>query len=252
MDPQTLSQTTVLYALSTIAQVCAALVAFIGALGLYRLQSLRAEREQRLQDLRMLLIRCGQSADYVPFFSGELVLTLAHRYKDDPASVPVRDALNSILQLIEKLQPITLRMRRRLFWFCVLQTLLIFQAIYSFLFVDSLSRHPSEFKMFLVVAVAVIIFSTIRMTIDITSLPAAEPRRGILNRVREWRRRRTVPGTAVRGDPAVKSQKFHLALLTIIPRRTPAPRSLPLGAGGQKNAPLTYPTLQPAARSPSA
>ena len=33
-------QTTILYALSTLAQTCAALAAFVGAVGLYRLQSL--------------------------------------------------------------------------------------------------------------------------------------------------------------------------------------------------------------------
>jgi len=34
-----MGKTTLLYALSTLAQTCATLVAFIGALGLYRLQS---------------------------------------------------------------------------------------------------------------------------------------------------------------------------------------------------------------------
>lgn len=45
---------TVLYALSTIAQTCAALAALVGALALYRMQTMRddhATNEQRLRDL---------------------------------------------------------------------------------------------------------------------------------------------------------------------------------------------------------
>jgi len=38
--------TTVLYALSTIAQTCAALAAFVGAVGVFRLQSLLTSRER--------------------------------------------------------------------------------------------------------------------------------------------------------------------------------------------------------------
>ncbi len=37
MDPDTLSQTATIYALSTLAQVCASLVVFLGAVALYRL-----------------------------------------------------------------------------------------------------------------------------------------------------------------------------------------------------------------------
>ena len=46
MDPQTL-----LYALSTLAQTCAALAALIGAVGLYRLQVLHAEHEAVFDDM---------------------------------------------------------------------------------------------------------------------------------------------------------------------------------------------------------
>ena len=46
------AETTVLYALSTVAQTCAALAAFVGAVGLYRLQRLRDEREKSERDIR--------------------------------------------------------------------------------------------------------------------------------------------------------------------------------------------------------
>jgi hypothetical protein len=44
-----LNENAVLYALSTLAQTCAALAAFVGAVGLFRLQSLR-EGQQRAED----------------------------------------------------------------------------------------------------------------------------------------------------------------------------------------------------------
>jgi hypothetical protein len=44
-------ETTVLYALSTLAQTCAALTAFVGAVGLYRLQSLRDRHRDLLHHI---------------------------------------------------------------------------------------------------------------------------------------------------------------------------------------------------------
>jgi hypothetical protein len=46
--------TILLYVLSTLAQTCAALAAFVGAVGLYRLQSLRDERARNESTLRAL------------------------------------------------------------------------------------------------------------------------------------------------------------------------------------------------------
>lgn len=47
--------TTILYTLSTLAQTCAALAAFVGAVGLYRLQALSAEHARIEQQIRSLL-----------------------------------------------------------------------------------------------------------------------------------------------------------------------------------------------------
>jgi len=46
-----MSETTLLYLLSTLAQTCAALAAFVGAIGLYRLQSLRDRRRDLLREI---------------------------------------------------------------------------------------------------------------------------------------------------------------------------------------------------------
>src|SRR2546426_11359543 len=49
-----MTETTLLYILSTLAQTCAALAAFVGAVGLYRLQSLRDEHARNETTLRGL------------------------------------------------------------------------------------------------------------------------------------------------------------------------------------------------------
>ena len=56
-----LGRDVLLYALSTLAQTCAALVAFIGALGLYRLQSIRGNIHEMYRNLRGLLASVGKA-----------------------------------------------------------------------------------------------------------------------------------------------------------------------------------------------
>lgn len=48
-----MSETTLLYTLSTLAQTCAALAAFVGAVGLFRLQILREQRKEEDQTRRL-------------------------------------------------------------------------------------------------------------------------------------------------------------------------------------------------------
>ena len=49
------AETTVLYILSTLAQTCAALAAFVGAVGLYRLQSLANTQRDFFRDLHVAI-----------------------------------------------------------------------------------------------------------------------------------------------------------------------------------------------------
>jgi len=53
---------TLYYALSTLAQTSAALLAFMGALVLFRLQSIEARRRDLYQDLRGLFVSIGEEA----------------------------------------------------------------------------------------------------------------------------------------------------------------------------------------------
>ncbi len=69
--------TVLLYILSTLAQTCAALAAFVGAVGLYKLQSLRGEHARNEHTIRGAL--------------GGSVLTLT--ITPEPVKVRLRDAL---------------------------------------------------------------------------------------------------------------------------------------------------------------
>lgn len=50
-----MNDTALLYALSTLAQTCAALAAFVGAVGIFRLQILRDQRRETERDMRRLV-----------------------------------------------------------------------------------------------------------------------------------------------------------------------------------------------------
>ncbi len=54
-----MTETVLLYALSTLAQTCAALAAFVGAVGLFRLQILRDQRKDVERGLRVMTDRLG-------------------------------------------------------------------------------------------------------------------------------------------------------------------------------------------------
>lgn len=55
------AETTALYALSTLAQTCAALAAFVGAVGLYRLGQLAEQQKRAENELRVFADRVGLS-----------------------------------------------------------------------------------------------------------------------------------------------------------------------------------------------
>lgn len=64
-----MSETTLLYTLSTLAQTCAALAAFVGAVGVFRLQLLRDQRKDVERGLRVtaaLLGTIGHATTQVP------------------------------------------------------------------------------------------------------------------------------------------------------------------------------------------
>jgi len=69
-------QTTVLYVLTTLAQSCAALAAFVGAVGVFRIQMLREQRRDAERDVRAWTGRLT-SNDMITIPLGKVFETLA-------------------------------------------------------------------------------------------------------------------------------------------------------------------------------
>jgi len=69
-----MSENALLYALSTLAQTCAALLAFIGALALYRLQQLRNACEESIRTLRGLFVAIGRVPEVIAMWPRARIL----------------------------------------------------------------------------------------------------------------------------------------------------------------------------------
>jgi hypothetical protein len=119
------AETTILYALSTLAQTCAALAAFVGAVGLYRLQSLRDRRRDLLRDIEGNL-------GHLPT-TEEVLLDEARR------QAPDRRLLTPLLQEAEQMPHRLRQSRRSLVAFEGWNLLVIFAALVGFNHVTALA-----------------------------------------------------------------------------------------------------------------
>src|SRR5205823_3548508 len=80
-DQVTDEKTVLLYALSTLAQTCAALAAFVGAVGLFRLQNLASERNEAEREFRGLVSRV---------------------YRTDPVHTPIEEFVAGLQDLLKQ------------------------------------------------------------------------------------------------------------------------------------------------------
>ena len=118
-----MNENAVLYALSTLAQTCAALAALVGAVGLYRLQALKGERGDVYDEIYTMLGRPTKTRDEA--------IAQARRREPDPV---MQDALRRLDEL-----PAIIRRSGR--WFCVFEAwnlLVILFSLVGFAYVPSL------------------------------------------------------------------------------------------------------------------
>jgi hypothetical protein len=126
------AQTIVLYALSTLAQTCAALAAFVGAIGLYHLQSLRARREGLLRDISAALGHPTQTTD-------QLLAGARTRAKDG------HPPLTALLHDYDGAPSRIRRNTKTLGAFEAWNLLVIFAALVGFNYVPALASNPVTF-----------------------------------------------------------------------------------------------------------
>jgi hypothetical protein len=80
------NENAVLYALSTLAQTCAALAAFVGAIGLFLLQSLREQRRTAEQAMRTSLVDVYDNYNVVMYVrSTAEVVKQAEKVRGEPS-----------------------------------------------------------------------------------------------------------------------------------------------------------------------
>lgn len=145
MEAAGLDKNTILYALSTLAQTCAALLAFIGALGLYRLQSLSGSTQEMYRNLRGLLASVGKAEwkpDVLSLLPDRRVREIANNAVASPEGLGqerIRDALVRELDRRKVLGGAIRRTQRLLLLFGGWNLLAIAVAILGFDFVSTLA-----------------------------------------------------------------------------------------------------------------
>jgi len=137
--------TTVLYALSTLAQTCAALAAFVGAVGIYKLQLQRDEHRRTEQTIRVLLFPVLGNVAPLPF---DDVLTIARTNVAERSPLLQADARVRLPRALADWDDFTGRHRRvtrALFMFEGWNLLVILVSLVGFNYVLALASCPTTF-----------------------------------------------------------------------------------------------------------
>lgn len=136
--------TTILYAMSTLAQTCAALAAFVGAIGLYRLQMLKERRAETERTIRRLLMPRHVSLDWAFALPEEEVVGRARRVVEanDQADRPFIPRLQELLSQWDAFPRQYQRRSRSLVIFVGWNLLAIFLSLVGFTFVPNLVTNP--------------------------------------------------------------------------------------------------------------
>jgi len=125
------TETTVLYVLTTLAQTCAALAAFVGAVGIYRLQSLTSRR-------RGLHARIHQLIGNSPNMTDEQILDSAMNQVDIPG-------MTNVLHEFDALKAVLYSCRLALVIFEVWNLLVIGASLVGFNYVEGLKAWEGTF-----------------------------------------------------------------------------------------------------------
>lgn len=167
-----MGKTTLLYALSTLAQTCATLVAFIGALGLYRLQSLSGRANDTHRNLRGLLASVGKfewKPEVLSLLPDHRVREIANNviaHPESPHEEQIQESLSEELGRREALGRDVRRTQRLLIFFGGWNLIVILLALVGFDFVAGLASCWLA-SLGLWVTAGVTVFTTGLMTLEV-------------------------------------------------------------------------------------
>jgi hypothetical protein len=131
---------TLLYVLSTLAQTCAALAAFVGAVGVFRLQTLRDQQAAAERDLRELAVLVLARATYGPIEG--VLADLAKVENDRTQSNPNLPRAIEARSHWRGFPPQMTKTRRALIGFEIWNLVLIVGSIVGFNYVRALADAP--------------------------------------------------------------------------------------------------------------
>jgi hypothetical protein len=139
MDSQTLAQTTVLYIVSTLAQTCGALVAFVGAIGLCQFGVLWGRSEEARKQLQQVREKSGVSRGIINAPRMNFLSTGESEFSDLDIFAKTQELQRYI---DEEIAPRPRRSQRLFLLFLCADLGVIFLSFIGFLFVPSLATHP--------------------------------------------------------------------------------------------------------------
>jgi hypothetical protein len=139
----------VLYALSTLAQTCAALAAFVGAVGLFRLQTLREAQRTTERELRGLVGAAGLYGPDVHFRPiGEISEAVEKQRGSIPPTNPYGQATEAAGRALDFWRTFPLRFANSRRWLVIFEAwnlLLIGGSLVGFNYVPLLVASPCTF-----------------------------------------------------------------------------------------------------------
>jgi hypothetical protein len=142
-----MTETTVLYTLSTLAQTCAALAAFVGAVGLYRVQSVASRRSTQLINIRAWL---GSGAEVMTMTQQQVLDLARQRQQEIPNVVPILREWDVVLEPTY---------RSRVMWFSIFEgwnLFVILLSLVGFNYVECLATWKGTFWTLWVVALGTV------------------------------------------------------------------------------------------------
>ncbi len=150
-----MTESAILYALSTIAQTCAALAALVGALAIYQINSLRDRHGFVEREIRALILRRTSLANHLPI---ETVLLHARDLVLDQKidENEIRPKVDAALREWDDYDNHFRRSKRLLTVFVGWNLVAIFISLVGFAFVYSLMNHWASWVILWVVAICTV------------------------------------------------------------------------------------------------
>ncbi len=150
-----MNETALLYALSTIAQTCAALAAFVGAVGIYRLRVLRDLHRSSENEIRASAALAGLGIDH-RVQSLEAIIEFVEKESATRRGEPAVKRAVASLEAWRAVPPAIRRSQWALMIFEAWNLVVVGLTLVGFNYLDGLKNWPGTFWLLWIVAVGTV------------------------------------------------------------------------------------------------